>query len=152
MNLQIYEEEKSGCPSGGGASYHRSIDYGKHDHTLKRIQPYYPKGAYHRNRRLAFERIRQLFTEMAEKRRSMRKDQRGAGTSICIYEGECFGDRQKRCFVYQIDPEQSCMAFIEYGCDPYLPAVRSFFTGNGRRSFPGGMCITIRNMNDSCNE
>ena len=41
-----YEEEKSGCPSGGGASYRRSADYGRAcDPHSGGIQPYYPKGA-----------------------------------------------------------------------------------------------------------
>ena len=56
-----------------------------------------------------FERIRQLFTEMAEKRKACaKKDQRGAGTGIYIYEGMLRGRTGNGAFCHRIDPEQSC--------------------------------------------
>ena len=56
-----------------------------------------------------FERIRQLFTEMAEKRKACAKnDHRRAGTGICIYEGMLRGRTGNGAFCYRIDPEHPC--------------------------------------------
>ena len=82
-----------------------------------------------------FERIRQLFTEMVEKRKDCAKKISRELKRAFAFMKACFGDGQETVlFVTGLTRNSHAAAFIrEYGCDPYLPAVRSFFTGNRRK-------------------
>ena len=63
-------------------------------------------------RRTGFERIRQLFTEMAEKRKACaEKISRRAGTGICLYEGMLRGRTGNGAFCHRTDQEQPCSGF-----------------------------------------
>ena len=69
-----------------------------------------------------FERIRQLFTEMVEKRKDCaKKDQQRAGTGICLYESMFRDGQETVLFVTGLTRNSHAAAFIrEYGCDPYF--------------------------------
>ena len=69
-----------------------------------------------------FERIRQLFTEMAEKRKACAKKITGELEQAFAFMKECFGDGQETVlFVTGLTRNTHAAAFIrEYGCDPYF--------------------------------
>ena len=69
-----------------------------------------------------FERIRQLFTEMAEKRKACAKKISGELEQAFAFMKECFGDGQETVlFVTGLTRNSHAAAFIrEYGCDPYF--------------------------------
>ena len=69
-----------------------------------------------------FERIRQLFTEMAEKREACAKKISGELEQAFTFMKECFGDGQETVlFVTGLTRNSHAAAFIrEYGCDPYF--------------------------------
>ena len=69
-----------------------------------------------------FERIRQLFTEMAEKRKACAKKISGELEQAFTFMKECFGDGQETVlFVTGLTRNSHAAAFIrEYGCDPYF--------------------------------
>ena len=69
-----------------------------------------------------FERIRQLFTEMAEKRKACAKKISGELEQAFRFMKECFGDGQETVlFVTGLTRNSHAAAFIrEYGCDPYF--------------------------------
>ena len=69
-----------------------------------------------------FERIRQLFTEMAEKRKACAKKISGELEQAFRFMKECFGDGQETVlFITGLTRNSHAAAFIrEYGCDPYF--------------------------------
>ena len=69
-----------------------------------------------------FERIRQLFTEMAENRKACAKKISGELEQAFRFMKECFGDGQETVlFVTGLTRNSHAAAFIrEYGCDPYF--------------------------------
>ena len=69
-----------------------------------------------------FERIRQLFTEMAEKKKTVQDGSARNWNGHFSFMKECFGDGQETVlFVTGLTRNSHAAAFIrEYGCDPYF--------------------------------